>query len=177
MKREALDAAWTEFNRARDSIEALANLYPKTEVEAEQIQAKWASYLSHADRMFNKLKAGRRSSPKTNEWYEAKIRQRNNDPLLCYLQHARNADEHSLEIVTENRPGFIRELPRTAAEVMTGRVTVEITEPHVRLMPVTDRRGGTRYDPPPNCIKPYNTGMLGLSRLEPILHEAEALVM
>jgi hypothetical protein len=26
---------------------------------------------------------------------------------------------------------------------MTGRVTVDITEPHVRLMPVTDRRGGS----------------------------------
>ena len=58
---------------------------------------------------------------------------------------------------------------------MTGHIVLEITEPHVRLLPVTDRRG-VRYDPPANCIKPYNTGMLALSRLEPILHEAEVLV-
>ena len=106
MKRAALDAAWIDFNRARDSIEALANLYPKTEVEAEQIQARWTSFLSHADRMFNKLKAGRRSSQESSDWYDAKIAQRNSDPLLCYLQQARNADEHSLEIVTETGPAL-----------------------------------------------------------------------
>jgi hypothetical protein len=57
---------------------------------------------------------------------------------------------------------------------MTGHAVLEITEPHVRLLDVTDR--GVSYSPPPGCIKPYNTGMLALSILEPILFEAEAFV-
>jgi hypothetical protein len=57
---------------------------------------------------------------------------------------------------------------------MTGHAVLEITEPHVRLLDVIDR--GVRYIPPPGFIKPYNTGMLALSILEPILFEAEALV-
>ena len=57
----------------------------------------------------------------------------------------------------------------------TGHAVLEITHPHVRLLDVTDR--GIRYSPPPGCIKPYNTGMLALSKLEPILFESEALVV
>jgi hypothetical protein len=88
--------------------------------------------------------------------------------------------------ITKSQPGFIREVTPTPEEreafertrgdrpgAFAGHAVVEITEPHVRLLDVVDR--GVRYSPPPGCIKPYNTGMLALSKLEPILVEAEAL--
>lgn len=185
MNRKAVEAARIEFNRARDNIEALAALTPAKDFE--EVQTRWAAFLSAADRMFNKLKEGANASPQSKHWYGTKVHQRRNDPLLCYLQHARNADEHTLEVVTKNQPGFIREVTPTPEEresfersrgnrpaAHTGLAILEITEPHVRLLDVVDR--GVRYGPSPGCIKPYNTGMLALSKLEPILIEAEAMV-
>jgi hypothetical protein len=62
--------------------------------------------------------------------------------MLCYLQHARNADEHTLEVVTKNQPGFIREVEPTPEEreafertkgdrpaAMTGHAVLEIGLP------------------------------------------------
>ena len=186
MNRKAVEAARIEFNRAKDNIEALATLRPAADFE--EIQTRWAAFLSAADRMFNKLKEGASASPQSKHWYGTKAYQRRTDPMLCYLQHARNADEHTLEVVTKSQPGLIREVEPTPEEreafertkgnngptAMTGHAVLEITEPHVRLLDVIDR--GVRYIPPPGCIKPYNTGMLALSILEPILFEAEALV-
>ena len=186
MNRKAVEAARIEFNRARDNIEALASLGPATDFE--EIQTRWAAFLSAADRMFNKLKEGAQASPQSKRWYGTKVHQRRTNPMLCYLLHARNADEHTLEVVTQksarlySRSGVRRQRnakhsraargDRPAA--MTGHAVLEITEPHVRLLDVTDR--GVRYSPPPGFIKPYNTGMLALSVLEPILFEAEGLV-
>jgi hypothetical protein len=185
MNRKAVEAARIEFNRARDNIEALATRKPATDFE--EIQTRWAAFLSAADRMFNKLKEGAQASPQGKHWYGTKVHQRRTNPMLCYLQHARNADEHTLEVVTRSQPGFMREVEPTPEEreafartkgdrpaAMIGHAVLEITEPHVRLLDVTDR--GVRYSPPPGCIKPYNTGMLALSILEPILFEAEAMV-
>jgi hypothetical protein len=108
--------------------------------------------------------------------------------MLRYIQHARNADEHGLAFVTEKIPSIIREVPPTPEErevfertrsdrppELTGHFVLEITQPHVRLLEVMDR--GASYSPPTGCVKPYNTGMLALSRLEPILFEAEALAV
>jgi len=169
MNRKAVEAARIEFNRAWDSVHALT-----AATEHDQIQTHWAAFLSAAARMFNKLRAGAKAPPQSKQWYDSKVRQRQDDQLLCYIWHARNVDEHGLEFVTRKQPGFIRELPPTPQTALTGHAVLEITEPHVRLLDVVDR--GVRYSPPPNCIKPYNTGMLALSRLEPILFEAEALV-
>jgi hypothetical protein len=186
MNRKAVDAARAEFNRARDNVEALATLNPATDFE--EIQTRWAAFLSAADRMFNKLKEGSKASPQSTQWYGTKIHIRRNDPLLCYIWHARNADEHTLEIVTQNQPGRIVEVEPTPEErdtfertrgdrpaAFTGHAVLEITQPHVRLLDVMDR--GVRYSPPLGCIKPFNTGMLALSELEPFLFEAEALVV
>ena len=184
MNRKAVEAARIEFNRARDNIEGLATLKPAENIE--EIQTRWAAFLSAVDRMFNKIKDGAQVSVQSKHWYGTKVQQRRTDPLLCYLQHARNADEHTIEIVTKNQLGFIREVLPTHEEraaferaranrpALTGHVVLEITEPHVRLLDVTDR--GVRYSPPPGCIKPYNTGMLALAKLDAILLEAEQLV-
>jgi len=178
MDKKAVKAARIEFNRASDSVHALS-----AATDIETIQTHWAAFLSAADRMFNKLKEGAKASSQS----KCKVHQRRTDPMLCYLQHARNADEHGLEFVTQKQPGLIREVAPTPEEraafertrgdrpgALTGHAVLEITVPHVRLLDVTDR--GNRYSPPPGCIKPYNTGMLALSILEPILFEAEALV-
>jgi len=184
MERQAVEAARIEFNRASDSVQALSDA-----TDVEQIQTHWAAFLSHADRMYNKLGAGAKASPKSKVWFDTKMKERGDDPLLCYIWKARNVDEHGLEFVTQQQPGFIREVTPTPEEreafqrarpnlppLMTGHAVVEITRPHVRLMDVKDRQGNT-YSPPLDYVRLYNTGMLALSRLEPMLLEAEQLTI
>jgi hypothetical protein len=181
MKREAVEAARIEFNRASNSVNSLSDA-----TDHDEIETHWVAFLSAATRIFNKLQAGAKKPPQSKQWFDSKVRQRQDDQLLSYIWHARNANDHGLEFVTRKQPGFIREVPPTPEEreafergkgdhpALTGHVVLEITEPHVRLLDVLDH--GNRHSPPPNCIKPYNTGMLALSKLEPILLEAEALV-
>src|SRR2546430_16507568 len=114
MNKKAVEAARIEFNRARDNVEALSALTPATDFE--KMQTRWAAFLSAADRIFNKLKEGSKASPQSTQWYGTKIHQRRNDPLLCYIWHARNADEHTLAIVTQNQPGRIIEVEPTPTE-------------------------------------------------------------
>jgi hypothetical protein len=86
MKREALEAARVEFNRARDSVEAHGQLSPVADFEG--IQTRWVAFLSAAVRFFNKLSAGSKTSPQSKQWYDNKIIQRRNDPLLWYIWQA-----------------------------------------------------------------------------------------
>jgi hypothetical protein len=66
MNRKAVEAARIEFNRARDNIERLATLRPAADFE--EIETRWAAFLSAADRMFNKLKEGANASPQSKYW-------------------------------------------------------------------------------------------------------------
>lgn len=186
MEKLALEGAWIELNRARDQIEALATLTPTDIEQIQKIKDHWAAFLMHAGRVFNKLAAGSKSTPKSVAWLGRVKHQRKTDPFLIYIHHARNADEHGLAFIAQEQPGVIRAVDPTPEEReayerakasnpnLGIHVTVEITEPHVRLLDVVD--SGVTYSPPPGCIKPYNTGMLALSRLEPILHDAEQYV-
>jgi hypothetical protein len=51
---------------------------------------------------------------------------------------------------------------------------VEVTPPHVQLLPVKDR--GVQFDPPSNYTTPYQAGTAALKILGEILAEAEHLV-
>ena len=138
--------------------------------------------------MVTKLEQGAKASPRSGAWFGQKVHQRRSDPLLYYIWHARNADEHTLLEVTEHVPGVIKEVTPTAEETenfhrkmqqkplpYAALAVIEVTPPHMRLRPVVDR--GTTYQPPTSpCNLPLNAGMLALSKLESILKEAEALM-
>jgi hypothetical protein len=183
MDKKAVEQARIEFNRATDSIDALG-----ASNKREEVQTHWSAFLTAARRVFLKLEQGATGTPKSKAWFDTKRVQRRSDPLLCYIWHARNADEHTLIEVTEHRPGVIKEVTLTAEErdnfhrairqqkVPPGvlAVPVEITAPHMRLPPVIDR--GETYHPPSSpCDLPLNAGMLALSKLDTILREAAAL--
>jgi hypothetical protein len=180
MDKKAVDAARVEFNRATDSIDALG-----ASNSFEEIQTHWTAFLTAAGRVFTKLEQG--SKAKSANWFGTKIHQRRTDPLLCYIWHARNADEHTLQQITQQHPGSIVGVTPTPQEVENFHRTMqqqplpykalavlEVTVPHIRMLDVMDR--GTRYSPPANIPVPYNAGMLALSMLSAILTEAEALI-
>lgn len=112
--------------------------------------------------------------------------QRRTDPLLCYLWHARNADEHTLQSVAQFNPGSIKEVSPTPEELQQFHdnmakqplpyaplALLEIVYPHVALLDVVDH--GQRY-PAPKSMSPGDAGLQALAEFEKILTEAQELI-
>src|ERR1035438_7608475 len=104
----AVKAAWTEFNRAFQSITELGTSNHYAEVERH-----WAAFLVSAGRVFTKLEQAAKGSSKSEAWWGHQVKQRRTEPLLRYIWHARNADEHGIQPVTEMHPGSIKEVMPT----------------------------------------------------------------
>lgn len=63
----------------------------------DHFASAWSSYLSNLNSAYNFMEIGARGHPKSEHWIGGVKGLRRSDPLLCYLHHARNADEHGLE--------------------------------------------------------------------------------
>jgi hypothetical protein len=179
MNRKAIEQARIQLTRAAESITALAASNRPAEIETH-----WSSFLSSAGRVFTKLEQGAKAAATTKSWFGTKVHQRRTDPLLCYLWHARNADEHAVLEITQPQPGTVREIAPTAEDLeglkrsreaagknepMTVLAMLEITPPHIRLLPVVNR--GQTYYPPPGLV-PFDAGQQALATLDAILNEA-----
>ncbi|MGB9366481.1 MAG: hypothetical protein WCE79_10750 [Xanthobacteraceae bacterium] len=189
MDKKAVDAARIEFDRAFQSITDMGGATHLAEIERH-----WSAFLVASGRVYTKLEQGAKSNPRSYGWWGQKVHERRNDPLLSYLWHARNADEHTLGAVTHQDPGYARQVEPTAEE--RARFEKEMTNfphpfavfgvieaqfAHVKLLDVMDRgvtykvpyvhKGSEVANPHPN-----NVGLFGLKYLEETLQEAEALM-
>jgi hypothetical protein len=190
MKQAAIDSAVTEFNRAAQSMDELAASNNFAEVERH-----WAAFLVSAGRVFTKLQQGAKASGKSKAWFGRKLHERRTDPLLLYLWHSRNADEHGIQAVTQQHPGIIKSVEPTPAELQEfhckmqdqphpygALAMLEIVNPHVMLVDIIDH--GVRYCPPHahggSAISnphPNNVGLLALSYLDSMINEAREYVI
>jgi hypothetical protein len=188
LDKVAIDAARTEYTRAAESLAAVA-----TTNDFPTLERHWASFLVSAGRVFTKLEQGAKVRSKSNAWWGSKVHQRRTDPLLCYLWHARNADEHTLQRINRLQPAQANVIEPTKEEIaqleraMKNQTRpwaaldmVEWTPEDVLLLPVVDRR--VRYDPPKEHLgkaiessSPAHIGGLALAYLDGMLKEAEAL--
>jgi len=189
MERSAVEAARIQFERAAQNIDELASAKHYAEVERH-----WAAFLVNAGRIFTKLEQGSKSTSKSRTWWGTKIHERRTDQLLSYIWHARNADEHGIQRVTELHLGSVKAVTPTPGEVdnfhkqmqkqplpYAALGVFEIMNPHVKLVAVKDR--GVQFDPPNsfqgnaiNSPHPHNVGLLALSYLEGMIREAEQLI-
>jgi hypothetical protein len=187
LDKAAIDAARTEYRRAAESLAAVA-----TTNDFPTLEKHWASFLVSAGRVFTKVEQGAKVCSKSKAWWGSKVHQRRTDPLLCYLWHARNADEHTLQRINQLQPGQAKVIEPTKEEIeqleraMKNETRpwaplgmVEWTPEHVLLLPVVDR--GVRYDPPKRHLgkavessSPAHIGGLALAYLDGMLKEAEA---
>ena len=156
MDKAAVEASSVSLTKAIASAEAMRTA--KTFMEYD---AAWSDFLSAAHRIFSKLEQGAKVSEKSKTWFGSKKHERKTDPLLAYIHHARNADEHGIERITEVTPGgigigtmgatHIKSLAigggRIEAETSGDPLLIAITPASVRLIPITDR-GGNVYKPP-----------------------------
>lgn len=188
MDKAAIEAARTEYRRAAESLAQVA-----TTNDFPTLEKYWASFLVSAGRVFTKLEQGAKVCSKSRAWWGSKVHQRRTDPLLCYLWHARNADEHTLQRVNQLQPAQSKVIEPTKEEneqleramKNEGRPWValgmfEWTPEHVLLLPVVD--WGVPYDPPKDHLgkplensSPAHIGGLALAYLDSMLKEAEAL--
>jgi hypothetical protein len=187
--KAAIDAARTERGRAADSLAVVA-----TTNDFPTLEKHWASFLVSAGRVFTKLEQGAKLSSKGKAWWGNQLHQRRTDPLLRYLWHARNADEHTLQRINELQPAQAQVIEPTKEDIeQLERAMKKETRPwaplgmvqwtpeHVVLLPVVDR--GVRYEPPKEHLgrpidnsSPAHIAALALAYLDAMLKQAEALL-
>lgn len=140
----------------------------------EEFERQWKYFLHHLERLWNKTKAAHGKHPAWGGWAGTYYSDRKNDPLLCYLTHARNVDEHTVVPIFERKAPALAILPgkkgptryRKIQLFSDGTLRVESSgEPHIGflpertgLVPVNDR--GVPYPTPDrhlgNPITPEN---------------------
>lgn len=164
----------------------------------------WSEIISQLSRFFSKLEQGAKGCNASEPWFGRVKQARKADPLLAYLHHARNSDEHGLDHITQRgADGMKLGFPATTEvkvgfEMMIddkgamhvrnptvdspngGINSVEIVNPRVELIPVKDR--GVVYHPPQMHDakpivdhSPLGCGRLAIASLEAILSEARSL--
>lgn len=93
---------FAELDRARRA--ALAIRQANT---LDELDEGWKALLHHLERVWNKALNHYGKSPKWSSWLAPYATTRKKDPLLTYLRHARGADEHSVNEITERKAGSV----------------------------------------------------------------------
>jgi hypothetical protein len=149
--------------------------------------------------IYSKLEQGSKGNSKSRKWYDQKTHARRIDSLLCYLHHARNSDEHTLELIS----GFgisgksLQDGVTIGIDDTKTSVHIDFKEGHepepgsgiAQLTvgfyprPVMDTRFNDRFDPPDihlaRTITDRTAGgiaTLALKYLEALLAEANMLL-
>jgi hypothetical protein len=173
MDKHALEMAQVEFDRAFQSMTNLGAAQHFAEIERH-----WSAFLVSAGRVYTKLEQGSKSDSKCAAWWGRKLRERRTEPLLAYIWHARNADEHGLRKVTQKHPGSFNFVPPSGGRDYG---EIQVIYPHIQLVNVIDKgvcfpvphilRGQQIHHPHPN-----NIGLLALRELEALIGEASSFL-
>jgi len=167
MRTIAIQKARDHLDLARQAVSGMdITLGFKTYEQA------WSQFLTQVSRFYSKLEQGSKGCGKSVGWYGRIKHQRRKDPLLSYLHHARDSDEHSIEDIVRRRASGasikfpsakevrfsanIRmnsdgtmEVQNQSIETPDGRFTdVEVENPRIQLVTVRDDRFGDKFDPP-----------------------------
>jgi hypothetical protein len=150
VKREAVAQAQDRLERAMMALDRLAHAE-----KPDLAEKAWSDFLISVAGIYTKLSIGSKGHTKSEAWWGRKIHERRIDPLLLYLHHARNADEHSINPVSEyeTQIGFSGTgKVKTCADTQTTTVTLDSPSLHIVgislcLAAVKERNGNVI--PPP----------------------------
>lgn len=151
------------FSRAKDHLQSaqwqLEGM--KKASNLRDLSQAWRGFLTDAQRLFLMLRKATEVGA-SKAWSDTLQRTRNQDDLLKYVHHARNADDHGMERVAEEQSGRLGIAPgdgpahiRTVTAIPGRGVSVEYsgarpavswTPDAVVLLPVKDR--GVIYSVP-----------------------------
>lgn len=96
MKPEALEKCRDRFRSCENHFDKL-----KKSKNYAEMRPFWYDFLVASSSIFSILEQGAKGSNRSAPWFGAKKHERADDPLLSYLHHARNADEHGISAVTK----------------------------------------------------------------------------
>jgi hypothetical protein len=192
----AVEHAKRRLRKAERAIDAL-----KAATDFDSAEEAWTDFLLAASAVYSKLEQGSKANGKSAGWYGRKKKERRDDPLLRYLHHARNSDEHGIERIVEryndtgpiwgHRPKFGERIPVTiqAIDPNTHELIGEAVPGFypgstIKLIRAVDTRFNDFCDPPQShlgsriryCREPVDIGELGLGYLRALVAEAEELV-
>jgi hypothetical protein len=96
MDKRAVEHAERAFRRARRRLEEFG-----TATDIDEAEELWSEFLHWASKVHEKIRAGapQNGDPDSWTWFKKKLDERENDELLAYMHHARNAEHHRLEDV------------------------------------------------------------------------------
>ncbi len=124
-----------------------------------EYERAWRDFLGRIEKIWTKTQAAVHDMPGWKKIESETGALRKSDPLLSYLQHARNADEHSIQAVASDWDAKIN-------AVKIGRELHISCQPWDRpLLPVRNR--GTTYNPPRMHLGQPLDPLLGKGKAEP----------
>ena len=197
MEEIAVQQAREKYAAAVDALEEL-----RLSATLAKARTLWARFLFTANGVYAKLEHGSKVSATSRQWFGAKKNERKTDPLLAYMRHARNADEHALQIISRVEPkrsliiidtprgktyGYVKSLRSSDAGVTytstPDTVSVSFEPERFIALRVYDDRGARWYEVPDSHkgipvanSSPVTIGGLFIIHLGVVISEAEELV-
>jgi hypothetical protein len=163
MRPEGVAAAQRELKRARRAAIRFQSFYLDPE-ETEEAEDLYDAFLTHAGRIYEKLRAACHGQGLDWMWWRKQMDQRRDNQLLLYIHKARNTETHRLE------PSGVWLPPNRALPQM------------LHPLPVTDRDGNVYFPPTKNfssVVRPMDVETimrLGGSYLHSLVEEAASRV-
>lgn len=197
MRKDALEKAKDRLASAKARLKDL-----ESSKDYGNARRHWYDFLLSSNAVFSIIEQGAKGSSKSETWFGNKKHERKTDPLLSYLHHARNADEHNVPSVTEldrqkmvlvedgkpiasieemvGNTGKFRSLSDQSSPNLQKVNEIRIYPDRAKLIRVGDR--GIDYDPPLEHLGsafddtgPIAVAGLMIKYIEQMLDEAEAL--
>ncbi|WP_454886184.1 hypothetical protein [Sphingomonas oryzagri] len=201
MNEGAIEKAGLRVDAAEQAYNEICALESDGKFDFMKFARLWSQYLSAWKGVYTVLEQGAKGSAESEAWFEAAKQARIADPILNYLYHARNADEHGLKRVVGFTTGtqvFELDQPATGFEKLqiernriTGQFTASVDGSPIRMIassgpgfalePVHKRNGrqvgpplysGDQYD----FLTPRRAAEMGLEHIRNIIEAAAALV-
>jgi len=194
MDAAGLNQARDRLRRARIAIDHLsaAGCF-------EEAEDAWRDFLLSSAGVYSKLESASKRDNQSRLWFNKKKEERRTDPVLRYLHHARNSDEHTTERVLSRyadtgpiwgqKPRFGQRIPVQIQQLdpLTNEPIGTATEGFysgstIKLTNVKDR--GVVYDIPQSHLgkmipffeEPRDIALLALTYLEALVAEAETII-
>ncbi len=190
-EKEPLHSAKRELVVAEKAIERMTNATSIDELEDE-----WKIYLSAIEKCWVKVERSCQHVRNTFQpWQGIFSNERKKDPLLRYIKHARNADQHGLQEIMEKKDplssmsieggesiAHIEKLVIEKGALVEYRgnkpLIIENLPNRIELIPVKD--SGNWYNPPKTHKQmrlpwpaPINVAVLGLEYYRDYVRQAE----
>jgi hypothetical protein len=185
MTPEAIDKARIKLDRMRHAASRL-----QLSASHDDLEGAWEDFLTHASTFFSAIEQGSKATQPDKNWFGPKKHERRTDPLLSYIHHARDAEQHGLGRITKRSNSNIVVHPGASVALRSDGKNWQVDNPmgridypndRINLVTVHDDRYHDSFDPPDAHLgipitdhSPANIATLAVAYFESLFVEAEA---